>query len=160
MALYGVIVVGLAIGAGVGLFIVGPSFAKRAGAQPPAAAVAQHGAKEGAKESAGKTEGSGEAKTLHVVDNLVLNPAGSGGTRFLMVNATFDVKDAATLELMKSRDAEVRDVLLALLGSKTVDQLTDISARDVLKKEMIAALTPLFPAGAIHRVYFPQFVIQ
>ena len=105
IALYGAIVVGLAIGAGVGLYVVGPTFIKRASAQTPAAATAEHSAPKSGHD--GKPEAT-EAKTLHVVDNLVLNPAGSGGTRFLMVNATFDVQDAATLEAMKSRDAEVR----------------------------------------------------
>ncbi|MDB4917732.1 MAG: fliL [Gemmatimonadetes bacterium] len=161
IALYGVIAIGLAIGAGVGLFVVGPTFAKRASAQAPAAS-AEHGAREPGKAREGKDgkAESGAAKTLHVVDNLVLNPAGSGGTRFLMVNATFELQDGTNVELLKTRDAEVRDVLLALLGSKTVEQLTDISTRDVLKKEMIAALAPLFPKGTINRVYFPQFVIQ
>ena len=151
---FGVIAFGLAVGAGVGVFLVAPNFSKRASA---ATVPAAHGAKDGKEGKDGK---AAEAKTLHVVDNLVLNPAGSGGTRFLMVNATFEVKDAATVELMKMRDAEVRDVLLALLGSKTVEQLTDMSTRDTLKREMISSLGPLFPGSPIKRVYFPQFVIQ
>jgi hypothetical protein len=41
-----------------------------------------------------------------------------------------------------------------------VEELTDVSKREEMKKEMIAGLTPLFPAGSIKREYLPQFVIQ
>ena len=152
-ALIAVIVVGLLIGGGLGVFVTGPIIAKRLRSDP-AAATTKAGPKD---DKTGKDAG---AMTLHVVDNLVLNPAGSGGTRFLMVNATFEMKDAAADELMKARDAEVRDVLLALIGHKTVDELTDVSKREDMKKEILASMAPLFPAGAIKRVYLPQFVIQ
>ena len=151
---YAVIAIGLAAGSAAGVFGVAPMFSKHAAA---AETTALKPGKEGKEGKDGKAE---DAKALHVVDNLVLNPAGSGGTRFLMVNATFELKDASQLETMKARDAEVRDVLLALLGSKTVDQLTDMATRDSLKKEMMGALGKLFPTTQIRRVYFPQFVIQ
>jgi flagellar basal body-associated protein FliL len=61
---------------------------------------------------------------------------------------------------MKDREAEVRDHILALLGKKTVEDLTDINARDLVKKEVLDTIAPLFPKGAVIRVFFPQFVIQ
>ena len=156
-ALIAVVIVGLLVGGGLGVFVTGPIIAKRFHSDPTAA-TAKAGAKD---EKSGKDAGKdAAAMTLHVVDNLVLNPAGSGGTRFLMVNATFEMKDAAAEELMKARDAEVRDVLLALIGHKTVDELTDVSKREDMKKEILASMAPLFPAGTIRRVYLPQFVIQ
>jgi flagellar FliL protein len=157
LPLLAVIAVGLIVGGGAGLFVAGPLIAKKLTSRS-AATVADsttHG--EGAKE--GK-DGKDGTKTMHIVDNLVLNPAQSGGTRFLMVTATFELKDGAAEEAMKSRDAEVRDALLALLGRKTVEQLTDISVRDQIKSEVIASVAPLFPKGSVKRVYFPQFVIQ
>ena len=153
--LYGVIAIGLVAGTGLGIFVIGPTLSHRLGPKTASAATAPKGEKEKGKE--------GEAdptKVLHVVDNLVLNPAGSNGQRFLMVNATFEMKDAAAVEKIKSHDAEVRDVLLTVLGHKTVEELTDVSQRESIKKEMIVALNPLFPGNLISRVYFPQFVIQ
>ena len=161
--LLAVIAVGLIVGGGGGLFVAGPLIAKKLTSRSTAAVAdsATHGegAKEGKDGKEGK-EGKEATKTMHVVDNLVLNPAQSGGTRFLMVTATFELKDGAAEEAMKSRDAEVRDALLALLGRKTVDQLTDISVRDQIKSEVIASVATLFPKGSVKRVYFPQFVIQ
>jgi flagellar FliL protein len=137
-------IAGIVAGAAAGLFAVAPMLAKRRGATH-------------ATKAAEPVIGS---FAVHAVENLVLNPAGSGGTRFLMVNATFELKDGGTEQLMKDHEAEVRDHILSLLGKKTVDELTDMTQREVIKKEVLDAVAPLFPKGAIRKVFFPQFVIQ
>src|SRR5437868_4707272 len=108
-------VAGILVGTAAGLFGVGPVLAKRHSEAP-------------AKKSAEHEKAS--ASVVHAIENLVLNPAGSGGTRFLMVNATFELKDASAEELMKDHEAEVRDHILALLGKKTVEELSDMNQRD------------------------------
>jgi flagellar FliL protein len=136
-------VAGIAAGAAAGLFGVGPMLAKRRSPAP-----------------AHKAAEVPSSAVVHPIENLVLNPAGSGGTRFLMVTATFELKDASVEEQMKDHEAEVRDRILSLLGKKTVDQLTDIAERDAIKKEVMDAVSPMFPKGAVLKVFFPQFVIQ
>jgi flagellar FliL protein len=154
-----VILGGLAVGGGVGAFFAGPAIAARIHGTPAAADSAKAG--KSAEGKGGKGEKGAEAtRVLHNVDNIVLNPAGSGGTRFLMVNATFELKDAAAGELMKERDAEIRDALLGVLGRNTVEELTDMTHREKLKQDVIAAMGTLFPAGSFKRVYFSQFVVQ
>ena len=137
-------VAGIAAGVAAGLFGAGPILAKRR--------AAQHSDKPAAE--------APSTSVVHAIENLVLNPAGSGGTRFLMVTATFELKDGGAEQLMKDHEAEVRDHILALLGRKTVDQLTDITQRDGIKKEVLESVTPLFPKGSVLKVFFPQFVIQ
>lgn len=153
MPLFMVVAVGLLVGAGVGAFVAGPAIARKLHG-PPAAAEKADAKGEHAKDS--KEPG----KVLRVVDNLVLNPAGTDGARYLMLTAAFEVKDAASDELLKSRDAEVRDVIIGRLALKTVEELTDMSKREALKTEVIGILTPLFPPGTLKHVFFPQFVIQ
>jgi len=137
-------VAGLVAGSAAGLFGLGPVLAKKRALTPPPA----------------KTEAEPASSVTHEIANLVLNPAGSGGTRFLMVTAAFELKDGKTEQMMKDREAEVRDHILALLGKKTVENLTDVNARDIVKKEVLDTISPLFPKGAVIRVFFPQFVIQ
>jgi flagellar FliL protein len=175
---------GLVVGGGAGAFVVGPALASGiapAGAaaprrvahaeeeEPDEEAASDHGeGEEGAGEeeegeSGGGTHGGGEkgAETpTHIIDNLVLNPAESGGTRFLLLTVTFEVRNAAILEKMKARDAELRDAVLVTLGTKTVEQLADMTQREALKNELKAAAAKLFRKGSVRRIYFPQFVIQ
>ena len=173
---------GLVVGGGAGAFVVGPALASGiapAGAPAPRKAAhaegedaadesAEHGDEEGGEEGDGEEGGGGdhgaaekgaEANT-HIIDNLVLNPAESGGTRFLLLTVTFEVRNAAVLDQMKARDAELRDAVLVTLGTKTVEQLADMAQREALKAELKAAATKLFKKGSVKRIYFPQFVIQ
>ena len=175
------LVVGLAAGAGAGLFVVGPAMAN--GITPVAAA--EHHAKKkavaeedesssdeaaaddedsadeaSADDSHGKKEGEGAGSQVYTLDNLVLNPAESGGTRFLLLSITFQSSNASVLDAMKAKDAELRDVVLVTLGAKTVEQLANMRARDSLKVELASAARKLLKKKAKIRVYFPQFVIQ
>lgn len=148
-------------GAG-GAFFVGPALAKGIAPAPAHAGAdaADAEQEEPAERSTKKKDGEGPAKNVHTLDNLVLNPAGSNGTRFLLLTIALEVKNEAVLEEMKSRDAELRDAVLATLGSKSVEQLAELSAREALKGELRDVSAKLFKPGAVKRVYFPQFVIQ
>lgn len=161
------LVAGLAIGAGAGAVFVGPAMAKgiapaaQAAEGDSAAADGEDGDEGEAKgEHGAKKEGEAPAKNVHTLDNLVLNPAGSNGTRFLLLTIALEVKNETVLEDMKVRDAELRDAVLAALGGKSVEQLAEMSARDALKSELRDVAAKLFKPGAVKRVYFPQFVIQ
>ncbi|MEO8563620.1 MAG: flagellar basal body-associated FliL family protein [bacterium] len=147
-----IVTAGLLVGGIVGVFVTGPIATAKVRARSATAAAAP-------KDAHGKAAG-GDQKVLRIVDNLVLNPAGSGGTRFLMVTATLELSDAAADEALKARDAEVRDALLGYFGRKTVAELTDMSGREQIKKDLIELLKPLVTKGAVTAVYFPQFVIQ
>lgn len=94
------------------------------------------------------------------VENLVLNPAETKGTRFLMATVVATVEGAHAADALQERDAEIRDGLMALLGSKTVDELTDIGGRSALKEEIQAELEELASPHVVRAVYLPTFVIQ
>lgn len=152
LPLVGGITAGLALGAVLGLVALGPRLS--ASPAPAAAAAEGHEAK---KDAEGKKT---EAVSIYQMDNLVLNPAASGGTRFLLLSVALEAKDAGTLELLKSRDAEIRDAILRMFGSKTVEQVSEASARDQLRAELLATIDKMFAPGTVRKLYFPQFVIQ
>src|SRR4051812_12841878 len=98
--------------------------------------------------------------SIHLIENLVLNPAGTSGTRFLMAAVAIETKSSTENDRMNKRDAELRDVILAVLGARTIDQLSSLAHRDALKKEVIDSVNAMFGPGVARSVYFPQFVIQ
>jgi flagellar FliL protein len=157
---------GLALGGAGGAFFVGPAMA--GGIAPAAAAAGAEGdaaeadgeERDGKDAATERKDGEGPAKNVHTLDNLVLNPAGSNGTRFLLLTIALEVKNEPVLEEMKARDAELRDAVLATLGGKSVEQLAEMAKRDALKDELRDVAAKLFRPGAVKRVYFPQFVIQ
>jgi flagellar protein FliL len=147
--------IGLIAGGASGALVGGPKLAKRR-----ASAVAETVAAEGGEHGKGKGD-KGAGGEIVTIDNLVLNPAGSGGLRFLMLSAAFELNHEKAAEAMRSRDAEVRDALLKVLGSRTVEQLVDLNGRQSIKDELTTVVdSVLHDPNAVRRLYFPQFVIQ
>ena len=166
LLLAAVVVVGMAIGGGAGAFMAGPLLAgggagkaaPSGAGEPEAAAEQEHGEDEAKREA---PEGGEQAATVvHVVENLVLNPAHSGGSRFLLLSIGFAVKDEVAAKTLQERDPELRDAIIRFFGARTVDELVDVAQRDSLKVQLRAAVGQRFGATTVRDVYFPQFVIQ
>ncbi|HMS01360.1 MAG TPA: flagellar basal body-associated FliL family protein [Gemmatimonadaceae bacterium] len=172
------IILGLGVGAGTGAMVVGPATARTMGYTLPDSVVAalnavaaakagdhgeeggDHGEEGGDHAAEGEGGEGAAAPAVLTLDNLVLNPAGSGGARFLLLTVAIECKDAASVTTMQARDAELRDVVLTTLGLKTVEQLAEIGARDQIKTDLVGALNERFGKKTVVRVYFPQFVVQ
>lgn len=160
--LIGLVAAGLAVGAGTGASVLGPMAARKMGKTLPVATLSDSlGDSTSEEHSAeGETGKAGTGPSILLLENLVLNPAGSGGSRFLLLSVAIETSKAQTLEQLKTRDAELRDIVLTSLGTKTVDDLTDISLRDKFKSELQAQIEARFGKQSIKRLYFPQFVVQ
>jgi flagellar FliL protein len=147
-------VVSLAIGAGVGTVVLGPRVA-------PGPASAEHGedSAKAVKEPGAEHE-EGLAAPMYAIENIVLNPAGTNGSRYLLLTVALVLGDASGEATARARDIEVRDRIVALLATQTVEDLVDPAQRDSLKARIQQSITPLFPAGTVRRVLLPQFVVQ
>lgn len=76
-----------------------------------------------------------------------------------------DPKDAAgpksALEQeLERRKAQLQDVILALLTSKSSRELQALEGKFRLREELLARINALLVNGSITRVYFTEFVIQ
>lgn len=148
------VVGGLCVGVGAG-FLVGPRVAAMRSAPHPAAAEG-----EAAAEESGGEEGESKPDRYYRLENLVVNPSGSLGSRFLLVTVVFDIPKAEQRARLETRDAEVRDRITSTIASLTLEALGAPRARDSLKVLLAAAVAPLLDAGTAVRVFFPQYVIQ
>lgn len=154
LPLIGGVAGGLALGAILGFTVLGPKLAHKGTAAPATVDSPKASAKSG---EAKKGEA---APSIYQLDNLVMNPASSGGAHFLLMSVALQVKDAGTLETIKGRDAELRDSILRLFSSKNIDQMTAPNARDTLSVDLLVVLDKMFGKGTVSKIYFPQFVIQ
>ena len=116
----------------------------------------------------GSTEaGEGEAKGLEgkkgpmfKIDNLIVNPAGSQGSRFLMVSVAVETPDAKMEENLRRKEAQIRDVVISLLEKQTMDRLSMAGIRDSLKAQLGDTITAIAGTKTKLKVFLPQFVIQ
>ncbi len=137
-------------GAGLGGFLVGPRLAGGSGA-------AKEEPAEGHDEPA-EAGHKGPARMVRV-DNIVVNPAGSEGLRFLMVSVAFEVFDPEAESRLKEAEIQIRDVVTGVFERQPMAVLTRPGARDSLRLELASAVKAYAGKTPI-RVYLPQFVIQ
>lgn len=91
---------------------------------------------------------------------LVVNPAGSGGNRYLAVSLAFESESRSVEEEIKKKRIVVRDAVLSLLSEQTVDELSDPDRRDELKKMLREETNGILRSGTVNRLYFTEFVLQ
>lgn len=171
VALIAIVLVALIAGAAVGVFLVAPPLIQTRQKTELASRIADAEAgpqakkkKKNKKEAKGGEHGAEAGKSpLYRIDNVIVNPAGSLGQRFLMCSVAVELHDEKLVDMLRQREIEVRDVVISTLESNTLAQLTQPGARDSLRASLAHALHPLLgEEGADEhlRVFLPQFVIQ
>lgn len=154
-------VAGLIVGSVVGWAIAGPMLVQRAFPGGIPAAIAAQPPRAAAGESiALPLDSAGAPRSTHSIENLIINPAGTQGTRFLLVSMAIEALDGPTLKLLEQRDVEVRDAVIDLLGSSTVPELTEMENRENVKTAVRERVQRLLGRNKIGRIYFSQYVIQ
>ncbi|MDT0631243.1 flagellar basal body-associated FliL family protein [Rubrivirga sp. S365] len=93
------------------------------------------------------------------VDGIIVNPAESGGRRYLMVDLALEAADEETLAEVGAHEVVIRDAIVRLLGERTVDELAAVSGRAALKDTIRAHVNGIV-TGEIDRLYFTQYVLQ
>ena len=96
-------------GAAVGMVVIAPMLAAdrapiQAGLESPEPT-----------EGEGGEHGGAEKGPTFKIDNLIVNPAGSQGSRFLMVSVAVETPDAKMEETLRHQESQIRDVVIALL---------------------------------------------
>jgi flagellar basal body-associated protein FliL len=119
-------------------------------------------ASEPASEATGSHEGTGESaeQNIYVVKDLIVNPAGTNGTRFLLTTIGFEVTTGEGKKELENKDVQIRDVLNSILTSKDLAVLVNAEEREPLRQEISEKVGELLKKGSLTNVYFSKFIIQ
>jgi flagellar protein FliL len=137
-------------------FVIVKFIAPSAAGAPSAA----HEDKATSSEGHGEHGGEGAAQSLFVVKDLIVNPAGTNGTRFLLTTVGFEVSSPEALKELEMKEVQVRDILNTVLTGKGLDELVDVNQREVLRGEISEKIGTLMKNGTLSSVYFSKFIIQ
>jgi flagellar FliL protein len=160
----GVVVIGVALA----LFVLKPMMAGSGGGdqaaqvQETGSKSDDHQAKPEPKKKPRKSDGHGEVSQslVYAVKDIVVNPAGTGGTRFLSVSFGFELGSPEVVAEFEEREPVVRDALITILSSKTVAQLTDAKEKEIARYQIKKRLEQLLNTDEIAGVYYTDFVLQ
>ncbi|MFH1374810.1 MAG: flagellar basal body-associated FliL family protein [bacterium] len=111
------------------------------------------------KQSSHGKDGENESG-LYTVKDIVINPAGTGGTRFLSVSFAFELESSVVEAEFEAREAIIRDALITILSSKTVAQLTDAKQKEIVRYQIKKRVSELMKTKELAGVYYTDFVLQ
>ena len=94
------------------------------------------------------------------IQGLIINPAGSEGRRYLMVNVGLETAESGVLEEIEEKQIVVRDAIIKRLGERSVEELADITLRNEIKEQLRDTVNTVLRKGEVDRMYFPQYVLQ
>jgi len=97
---------------------------------------------------------------IYMLDNIVINPKGTNGTRYIAMAVGMGVHDPATLEELKNRDIQIRDAMNALLADKSLGEFVDMANRPKLKREILNTVNRKIEPNEVESIYFTEYVIQ
>jgi len=91
---------------------------------------------------------------------LIVNLAGTKGQRYLKANIKFEVTDDNVVEELTARKPLILDLLISILSSKSIEDVSNTVGRNRLRREIIDKSNAELIAGKVINVYFTEFVIQ
>jgi flagellar protein FliL len=139
------------------------------GAKPAAAHGAKeekggHGAKKEAKGGHGKEEKGGSSGTggafSYDFENVVVNLAGTMGTRYLKTSFTALSENPDVKTIIEENKKQLLDVTLNVLSTRTLADLEQPGAKNVVRNDLMANLNQALKSDLITQIYFSDFVIQ
>ncbi len=94
------------------------------------------------------------------VEPFAVNLAGPGFSHYLRISFRLSLREEEDKERIKGAAAEIRDVLLLLLTSKTAEQLLSADGKTLLRKEIAERVNSAAGRPMVMAVYFKDFLIQ
>lgn len=97
---------------------------------------------------------------IYKLDPFVVNLNEAKGNRYLKTTIQLELDKDTLQPEMERRHAQIQDIILALLTSKTTQELQALEGKFRLREELLSRINALLVNGRIKRVYFTEFVIQ
>ncbi len=105
-------------------------------------------------------EAADEPGLTFPLENLIVNPAGCNGLRFVKISMILETYEEDVIAELEVRTYRINDILIRLLSSKSIEDLDSGWKRDSLKTEMIEAVNGQVGEGGVSNIYFTDFIIQ
>lgn len=138
-------------------YVIVPMFFDSAEATQKKKSPASEKARE---ERSGKDDDGKKYGVIHQLEDIIVNPAESQGSQFLLINLALEVKSKDDVEILKKREVIVRDILIRLLSGKTVEELDGPDDKERLREEIKKEVSKVLPEGHLYNVYFSNYIIQ
>ncbi|MFA5264198.1 MAG: flagellar basal body-associated FliL family protein [Opitutaceae bacterium] len=109
--------------------------------------------------ASGKGEASGPSNSYEFT-NVVVNLAGTMGTRYLKATFLVTGKDRNIRDTFNKDKARMVDVTLNVLSSLTLADLEEAGAKNIIREKLVNAYNQALGKKVVEQIYFSDFVVQ
>ncbi len=108
----------------------------------------------------GAPAAAGGASTVFSLDPFIVNIYDGQELRYLKVKVEMEMANPAIKPELEGRVAAIRDAVLVLLTTKTLQDVQDVQGKNQLREEILSSVSKIVAQGKVTKVYFTDFVVQ
>ena len=91
---------------------------------------------------------------------IIVNLAETNAERYLKLEIVLELDAGRTRKEVDARLPQVQDMLIGVTSTKTLEDVSTTSGRNMLRQEMVDKINSLLTTGRILNIYFTEFVVQ
>lgn len=127
-------------------------------AQKPSIEQVLQGEKETQDQEAEEQQQASAVGAVVPLETFIVNLAGSKGRKVAKVNMELEIKGEAVAAEIEKRKAQVRDIIIIVLSSKTYEEVASREGKDNLRNEIREMVNSFLTSGKITNVFFTEFI--
>lgn len=101
-----------------------------------------------------------EIGPMFPLDTFTVNLLSESGRRYLKVEMNLELNGEELGMELDSKTAVIRDIVIRLLSSKSLEEISTAKGKIKLKEQIVDQLNMRLRDGRINNVYFTEFVVQ
>ena len=101
-----------------------------------------------------------EIGPIYPLDGFVVNLLSNSSSRYLKCKIDLELDAPELQEEVDKKLPAIRDLIIRILSSKTVEEIQTSKGKGKLKEEIKRKINEFLATGEIRNVYFTEFVIQ
>lgn len=117
-----------------------------------------HGEAKGGHEKTG--EKTGTSGIIHPLDTFIVNLADPNRTRYLKITIQLEMDKSESVTEVSSKTTQIRDALIILLSSKSIDEIAAAEGKYQLRDEIVVRVNQFMTKGRAVTAYFTDLVVQ
>jgi flagellar FliL protein len=107
-----------------------------------------------------KANAPGAKKITVAINKLLVNVAGTMGSRYLLVSMSVVSTDPAFQQKLTDNDAALRDAASSVLAAKTLTDLEKTDERNLIRTELLSGFNHILGSDEVSELYLTEFAIQ
>jgi flagellar basal body-associated protein FliL len=101
-----------------------------------------------------------QESVFYKMDELIVNPAGTNGQRYLVVEISLELSNDSHLERVRQQEQRIKHNMNEALSSRTVAQLVQFEEREKLRYELAGIVNAAVGERSVRNLYYTKYVMQ